>query len=73
LSRSGATAGDQLNELMDYSRMAGASIYVKQCDVAEDISVARLMQELQSTLPPIRGIIHAAMVLKVGVLLRFRY
>jgi hypothetical protein len=31
------------------------------------------VEELQSTLPPIRGVIHAAMALKVGFLLQLSY
>ncbi|CAI7654524.1 unnamed protein product [Penicillium viridicatum] len=41
-----------------------ASIYVRPCDVADQAAVTALVADLQSSLPPIRGLIHAAMVLK---------
>ncbi|KAF3065508.1 Lovastatin diketide synthase mokB [Trichoderma lentiforme] len=63
LSRSGKVA-DDLSKLMKESRKLGASIYVVPCDVADEKSVQALVEGLQEDLPPIRGIIHAAMVLR---------
>ncbi|UKZ47848.1 Type I Iterative PKS [Trichoderma virens] len=63
LSRSGKVT-DDLTKLMKESRKLGASIYVVPCDVADEKSVQALVEELQDDLPPIRGIIHAAMVLR---------
>ncbi|EGR49751.1 polyketide synthase [Trichoderma reesei QM6a] len=63
LSRSGKIT-DEVNKLMKESRRLGASIYVVPCDVADAESVRSLVQELQDDMPPIRGIIHAAMVLR---------
>jgi NAD(P)-dependent dehydrogenase (short-subunit alcohol dehydrogenase family) len=63
LSRSGKVT-DELDKLIQDSRLVGASIYVNLCDVADEARVATCMAELQRTLPPIKGIIHAAMVLK---------
>ncbi|KAL6856571.1 polyketide synthase [Trichoderma novae-zelandiae] len=63
LSRSGKVT-DDVSKLMKESRKLGASIYVVPCDVADAESVRALVAELQDDLPPIRGIIHAAMVLK---------
>lgn len=70
LSRSGKIT-DDLSRLMKESRKLGASIYVVPCDVADEKSVQALVEELQDDLPPIRGIIHAAMVLRVCPLLEF--
>ncbi|KAL7928957.1 putative polyketide synthase [Trichoderma chlorosporum] len=63
LSRSGKVT-DDLSKLMKESRKLGASIYVVPCDVAEEKNVQAMVKELQEDLPPIRGIIHAAMVLR---------
>ncbi|KAL6874558.1 polyketide synthase [Trichoderma longibrachiatum] len=63
LSRSGKVT-DDVSRLMKESRKLGASIYVVPCDVADAESVRSLVQELQDDMPPIRGIIHAAMVLR---------
>ncbi|PVH83915.1 putative polyketide synthase [Cadophora sp. DSE1049] len=62
LSRSGKTDG-KVGELIDEAATVGASIVVKQCDVSNMGSVEKLVSEDLSTLPPIRGLIHAAMVL----------
>lgn len=64
LSRGGKMT-DEVNKLMKESRKLGASIYVMPCDVAEEKNVLELVEQLQDDLPPIRGIIHAAMVLRV--------
>lgn len=66
LSRSGK-ATTELGKLIKDSQAVGATIYVKSCDVADEASVKSLVAELQQNLPPIRGIIHAAMVLIVSV------
>ncbi|KAL7948053.1 putative polyketide synthase [Trichoderma barbatum] len=63
LSRSGKVT-DDLSKLMKESRKLGATIYVVPCDVADEKNVMALVEELQEDLPPIRGIIHAAMVLR---------
>lgn len=64
LSRGGKMT-DDMNKLMKESRKLGASIYVVPCDVANEQDVKGLTEKLQDDLPPIRGIIHAAMVLRV--------
>lgn len=65
LSRSGKVT-KELNQLVQDSRLLGASIYIiKRCDVANAARVKSLIAELEMTLPPIRGVIHAAMVLRV--------
>lgn len=65
LSRSGKVT-DELCQLISDARGLGASIHIKQCDVANKVSVETLVSDLQHTLPPVRGLIHAAMVLKVS-------
>ncbi|KAK4624439.1 Reducing polyketide synthase PKS2 [Fulvia fulva] len=63
LSRSGKMT-DELDALSQQSATLGASILVKPCDVGDQASVSTLMAELEKNLPPIKGVIHAAMVLK---------
>ncbi|EAU32451.1 hypothetical protein ATEG_07067 [Aspergillus terreus NIH2624] len=63
LSRSGRM-NSQLEKLIVESQTAGASIYVMPCDVGDQTAVTSLVTYLQATLPPIRGLVHAAMVLK---------
>lgn len=59
------TVTPEVQQLTEESRQHGASIHVKRCDAASKVEVDRLLAEVAQTLPPIRGIIHAAMVLKV--------
>ncbi|KAM0519096.1 hypothetical protein ACHAPE_004092 [Trichoderma viride] len=63
LSRGGKMT-EEVNKLVKESRKLGASIYVVPCDVANKENVYELVEQLQDDLPPIRGIIHAAMVLR---------
>ncbi|POR36838.1 Polyketide synthase [Tolypocladium paradoxum] len=63
LSRSGKVTSE-LDQLIQQSQAVGASINIKRCDAADEAGVTALAAELQKTLPPIRGVIHAAMVLK---------
>ncbi|PNY26863.1 Polyketide synthase [Tolypocladium capitatum] len=63
LSRSGRVTSE-LERLIQESQVFGASIHIKPCDVADRASLTALVAEVQETLPPIRGVIHAAMVLR---------
>lgn len=66
LSRSGKSDG-KVGELIEEAAAIGASIIVKACDVSNKESVEKLVSQDCSTLPPIRGLIHAAMVLDVSL------
>ncbi|KAI3002617.1 hypothetical protein CBS147346_5843 [Aspergillus niger] len=72
LSRSG-TVTDGVQKLTTDCQALGASIHVKPCDVSEVSQVKALVTELQKDLPPIRGVIHAAMVLKDVLFERMTY
>ncbi|GAB0134290.1 t1pks [Epichloe bromicola] len=63
LSRSGTTTPD-IERLARESKTRGASIHVEKCDVADEEDVSSLLSKLRLSLPPIRGVIHAAMVLR---------
>jgi hypothetical protein len=65
LSRSGAIKGkakDQINALNEM----GANIVVRRCDVADRTDVQTLVHTGLLGMPPVRGIIHGAMVLHVS-------
>ncbi|MEP1079780.1 thioester reductase domain-containing protein [Leptolyngbya sp. PL-A3] len=49
---------------------AGANVVVVQADVSSEADVARVMATITATLPPLRGVIHAAGVLDDGILLQ---
>ena len=53
-----------LDELMQ----AGITIAVEKCDVSDEAQLAAAMNRIGKSMPPLRGIIHAAGVLDDGVL-----
>jgi hypothetical protein len=64
LSRSGELRGNA-KEQIDSLNRAGAMIVVRSCDVADRTSVDKLVSVDLTGLPPVRGIVHGAMVLHV--------
>jgi hypothetical protein len=64
LSRSGQLRG-KAKEQIDKLNDDGANIVVRSCDVADKASVDNLISVGLTGLPPVRGIIHGAMVLHV--------
>lgn len=66
VSRRGASEAAQaaLKEL----ESSGAQVRVAQADVSQEQEVARMLEEISTSLPPLRGIIHAAGVLDDGLL-----
>ena len=50
-------------------RQAGVTVQVEAVDVAETEDVVDLVQDIQATLPPLRGIVHAAGTLADGLLM----
>lgn len=64
LSRSGA-ANPEAASRVDELRRKGVNVVVYECDVSILSQLAKVMESCTETLPPIRGIIHAGMVLQV--------
>ena len=46
----------------------GATLSVQSCDVTSATEMERLVRDCENTMPPIKGAIHGAMVLKVNLL-----
>ncbi len=67
VGRRGSTndAGSKLKEL----EKSGAQIVVAQADVSSHADVVRLLADINKSMPPLKGIFHAAMVLDDGVIL----
>ncbi|EEY14055.1 fatty acid synthase S-acetyltransferase [Verticillium alfalfae VaMs.102] len=63
LSRRGSIT-DNVRVLIEEASARGANIAVRSCDVADKASVDRLFTCQLDGLPPVRGVIHGAMVLK---------
>ncbi|MEW6730187.1 MAG: SDR family NAD(P)-dependent oxidoreductase [Acidobacteriota bacterium] len=58
------------NRVLDSLKAAGAKVIVAQADVAENEQMAQLLKEIESSLPPLRGIVHTAGILDDGMLLQ---
>jgi acyl transferase domain-containing protein/NADPH:quinone reductase-like Zn-dependent oxidoreductase len=65
LSRSGSATGP-VKTLIDDLAPLGVNIVVESCDVAKREDVNRLLETKLTGLPPIRGVIHGAMTLRVS-------
>lgn len=66
VSRSGAS--EETNRAMETIRHNGAAVTALPVDVTDENQVERLIKEIITSLPPLRGIIHGAMVLDDGFL-----
>lgn len=67
LSRSGATPAG--TEIIAELTGKGAAVATIQADVSNESDVARALSEIRNTMPPLRGVIHAAGVLDDRLLL----
>lgn len=65
LSRS---AGSQANakDFLDELKGRHCNIATRNCDIAEEANLARAVQDCAREMPPVRGVIQAAMVLRVS-------
>ncbi|KAI0896725.1 ketoacyl-synt-domain-containing protein [Annulohypoxylon nitens] len=66
LSRSGGNA-NKLKQLISETQDR-ANISIKVCDIANEEDAYRLVREYSETLPPICGVVHAAMMLHDGLI-----
>ena len=65
--REGPRSEDAL-ALVDALKARGVDLTVAHCDVADFGAMSRLMDDIARTMPPVAGIIHAAMVLEDGLI-----
>jgi NAD(P)-dependent dehydrogenase (short-subunit alcohol dehydrogenase family) len=68
MGRRGASAG--ASEKIEEMRNAGVEVVLYQGDVSQRNHVAALLAKIDASMPPLRGIIHAAGVWEGGVLLQ---
>ncbi|OKO94430.1 Lovastatin diketide synthase LovF [Penicillium subrubescens] len=64
VSRS-ASVNEQVQALINELAVDGTHVVVKPCDVSSKPSVENLVKEEMKDLPPVRGVVHGAMVLRV--------
>ncbi|KAI0481329.1 polyketide synthase [Xylariaceae sp. FL0804] len=72
VSRS-AESHPQAAPLMAHGRERGCSVAVRNCDISREESLLRLIAECAGTMPPIRGVIQAAMALNDTIIERLSY
>jgi polyene macrolide polyketide synthase len=65
-----SSASESALQTIRQLREIGAQVAVVQADVSNAAEVATLCREMRQTMPPLRGIIHAAGVLDDGILLK---
>lgn len=63
VSRSGAVKGD-VETLVGELAAVGTTVAVHPCDVSKQASVDDLLQNKLANAPPVRGVVHGAMVLR---------
>ncbi|MFC1975072.1 SDR family NAD(P)-dependent oxidoreductase [Chloroflexota bacterium] len=61
---------DYAREVIDKLEQAGAQVIIGRADVSQTDQVAQILAQIDKTMPPLRGIIHAAGVLDDGILLQ---
>jgi len=44
-------------------KMHGIYVIVEKCDVSDPISLKKVLRDIDDTMPPLKGVVHAAMVL----------
>ena len=66
--RSGA-ASEAARQAVAKMRADGVSVVVAKADVSDERQVAGVIEEIRRSMPPLRGVIHAAGILDDGVLL----
>lgn len=65
VSRS-ASMNERVRVLAEQLSINGTKLVLQACDVSDMASVKKLVEQNLSSLPPIRGIVHGAMVLMVS-------
>jgi hypothetical protein len=67
LSRSASSQNPGLESLIGELRSVGAKILLAGCDVADRSQLAMTLKDCGTQMPPIKGVIQGAMVLRVSV------
>jgi acyl transferase domain-containing protein len=63
-------ASAEVRKALSEMEKVGAQVVVARADVAEWEDMVRVFEEMETSMPPLRGIIHAAGVLDDGILLQ---
>ncbi len=67
VGRSGAARDEAKAVVADLSAR-GVAVYAEPCDITDRRAVEKLFEHIAATMPPVAGILHAAMVLDDGLI-----
>jgi len=67
-SRRGAAATPDGEMILQQFAAAGVSVFAPACDVADAAAVRAALASIEANMPPLRGIVHAAMVIEDALL-----
>lgn len=60
----------ETQEVVKQLESRGVKVMVARCDVADEVQLAMLFDEINHELPPLRGVVHAAGLLADGLILQ---
>ena len=60
-------ASDEALQVITRLKQSGVSVEIRQADISVDTELEALLEEITATMPPLRGIVHAAGVLDDAV------
>lgn len=67
ISRSGPSS-EEARLAIDQLEKQGVNVHASSCDVTDKNAVSTLLAEIAGTLPPLKGIVHAATVINDGLI-----
>lgn len=67
MSRS-AGSSNKSDEVIEEMRKLGVKLLPVSCDVSDPLALSNAVEESGKTMPPVRGVVQAAMVLSVSIL-----
>ena len=68
LTRRGAAATPGAEAILDEFAAAGVTVQAPACDLSDAAQVAAALASIQARMPPLRGVVHAAMVIEDALL-----
>ena len=66
LSRSGPVSEESQSILKSFAKQ-GINVYAEACDVTDKAALTEVLTKIESSMPPLKGVIHAAAVIDDGL------
>src|SRR5690606_19398543 len=67
VSRSGPASDEAAQQALAALQARGVAVHAAACDVTDAQAMAHLLQQLAADMPPVKGVVHAAMVIDDGL------